>query len=142
MITKFGIHLKVQNINKSFKFYNSFGLKPCFAYGRKKFISKFKNKIPTVSENYNGIVFDISGSLLEIADGHIAVKQGIFKENIKSSKISAMIYVSSIRWVLNICNKNKYKISVLPKTYPWGTKEMVIKDPDGFVLVFIEKLSK
>jgi uncharacterized glyoxalase superfamily protein PhnB len=140
MVKQFGIHLKVKDINKSLKFYRLLKLKPCFAYGKKSFLKQFKNKVPVASEKYNGVVFEINNTLFEIADGHIAVKSNVFKEKIQSPKISAMIYVSSVNQILKLLKKNNYKISVFPKIYPWGTKELVVKDPDGFVLVFIEKL--
>lgn len=141
MITKFGVHIKVKSINKSLNFYSSFGLKPIFAYGNKNFTSKFKDICPSVKENYNGVTFKVGGSLLEIADGHIAVKKSTFKENIESSKISAMLHVKSLDKIMSICKEKTFKIFVDPKSYPWGTKEMVVKDPDGFVLVFIERLN-
>lgn len=141
MINQFGIHLKVKNIPQSLSFYKSFGFKEVFAYGDKVFLRRF-HKIPTAPEKYCGVVFGICDSLFEIADGHLAVKPKVFKEKITSPKISAMIHVRSVDTIKNICKKNKYRITVPIKTFPWGTKEIVIKDPDGFLLVFIEKLKK
>ena len=74
---------------------------------------------------------------MEIADGHRAVKAATFKEHINSSKISLMIKVDSLETIVNLCRKNKIDIAVSPRHYYWGTLEMVIKDPDGAVLVFI-----
>ncbi len=139
---KFGIHLKVKNIVKSLSFYQALGLKPCFAYGDKKFLKQFNNKIPTAQELYRGVSFDINGATLEIADGHLAVKSEVFKETINSSKVSAMINVPSLEKIEAICQSHSFNISVLPKIYPWGTREMVVKDPDRFVLVFIEKIKQ
>lgn len=142
MTIKFGIHNKVKNIDKSLKFYKNFGFEEVFAYGDKQFFSNLDKNIPKVPEKYRGVVFEIGGALLEIADGHIAVKAEVFKETIKSSKLSAMVHVDSVDEVLKISKKNNYKIAAEPKIFPWGTREVVIKDPDGFVLVFIEKLKK
>lgn len=140
MIAKFGIHLKVKDINKSLAFYKSFDLKPVFAYGNKVFLSQFKN-IPTVTEKYRGVTFDVNGALIEIADGHLAIKLKVFQETIFSSKISAMLYVKSVNEVVKICNKNNYEIAVPIQEFPWGTKEVVVIDSDGFVLVFIERVA-
>lgn len=135
---KFGVHIKVTNIKKSYKFYKALGFKEVFAYGPKEFIKQFKN-IPSAPENYRGVTFEVGTSLLEIGDGHLAVKPETFTEKIKSSKISAMLQVESIDPILKICQGNNIKIAVEPREFPWGTKEVVLKDPDGFVLVFIEK---
>jgi uncharacterized glyoxalase superfamily protein PhnB len=139
MFTKFGIHIKVKDINASKNFYLALGFKPVFCYGNENIRREFTN-IPNVSEKYNGIVFEIGSSLLEIADGHLAVKPDVFKREIQSSKISAMMDVNSIEELLAVCKNESIEISVPPKDFPWGTREVVIKDPDGFVLVFIEKI--
>jgi uncharacterized glyoxalase superfamily protein PhnB len=141
MLNKFGVHIKVKDINKSYKFYKAFELKPVFTYGSDKWLEIVKKDFPTVGsapEKYNGVTFELGNSLLEIADGHIAVKKETFLETITSSKVSAMIDVDSVDEVVNICNKNDFEIAVDPKDYPWGTREVVIRDPDGFILVFRE----
>jgi len=142
MINQFGIHVKVKNFESSYQFYRRLGFKPVFAYGKVSFLSKLEKQIPRVNEIYNGVTFQIGNALFEIADGHMAVKKKVFKKNIDNSKISAMIQVSSLKSIMNVCNKYNYPIAVQPKIYPWGTQELVIKDPDGFVLVFIEKIKK
>lgn len=142
MINQFGIHLKVKDIKKSLDFYTKFGLKPIFAYGDNKFLSQFNNKIPSAKEKYRGVTFSINNALFEIADGHLAVKPKTFKETIQSSKISTMLYVDSVDKIIKLCRRNSFPIASPLKKYPWGTKEIVIKDPDGFVLVFIEKINK
>lgn len=141
MIHQFGIHLKVRDINRSFSFYKLFGFKEIFGLGNKTFLSELDPKIPKVKENYNGVIFEIGNALFEIADGHVAVRPEVFKEKIPSSKISTMIYVDSVADVVKICKENKIKVLVPIKEYYWGTREVVIKDPDGFVLVFIEKIN-
>ena len=142
IIKGFGIHLKVTNITTSYRFYKLFDFQPVFVYGNKIFTNQFNNNIAKADEKYHGIVFNINGTIFEIADGHLAVKPQIFKNRVKNSKISAMLYVNSVETIVKICQKNSIPIIVNPKIYPWGTREVVIKDPDGFVLVFIEKLPK
>jgi len=34
------------------------------------------------------------------------------------------------------------KPSSIPRDWPWGNREFVIRDPDGYKLVFCEKLGK
>ena len=142
MIHQFGIHLKVSDINRSFSFYKLFGFKEVFGMGSREFLAKLDTTIPQVNEKYNGVVFAIGNALFEVADGHAAVRPEVFKEMILNSKISAMIYIDSVDTIKAICTANSIKIAVPIKEYYWGTREIVVKDPDGFVLVFIERLKK
>lgn len=139
MITKFGIHIKVSNLDRSYKFYKSLGFKEVFAYGPKDFLGTLDKSISTAPEKYRGIVFELGDRPFEIADGHLAVKPGVFKEPITSSKVSVMLHVDSLSTILNACKEYNIEIAVPPRKFHWGTAELVIKDPDGFVLVFIEK---
>lgn len=142
-MNKFGIHIKTKDIQKSYRFYKAFRFKPFFAYGNSKWQEQVKNDfkgLTTVDENYEGITFEFNGALLEIANGHIAVKPEVFKESIPSSKVSAMIDTDSIEDIVSICKQYDIKITVEPKDYYWGTREVVITDPDGFILVFRQKI--
>lgn len=140
LIKKFGVHIKVSNIETSYKFYKALGFNECFAYGDKDFLTKLDRKTPTAQEKYQGVVFELGESLFEIADGHLAVKPEIFKQKIETSKISAMLHLDSLTTIIAACKKNNIPIAVPPRKFPWGTRELVIKDPDGFVLVFIERV--
>ncbi|MBI2356670.1 VOC family protein [Candidatus Dojkabacteria bacterium] len=144
-ITKFGIHIKSKDLQSSYDFYKAFNLKAIFAYGNEEWTEKVKGDFPeigTAPEKYQGCTFEIGNSLLEVADGHIAVKPEVFKEEIPSSKVSAMIDTDSIDEIVQICAKNNFEIASEPKEYYWGTREVVVKDPDGFILVFREPLKK
>ena len=132
MINSVGIHVKVRDFNKSYRFYRNLGFKPIFECGPEK----------KVVEDYNGAVFEHSGTRLEIADGHRAVKPEVFKESITSSKISLMIGVDRLTDVIRLCSKHKIKIEVGVRHYYWETLELVVKDPDGLVLVFITPYSE
>lgn len=127
MINSIGTHIKAADFQKSKTFYLSLGFKPIFEYGPDC----------QVQEDYSGIVFEAGGGVLEIANGHRAVKTATFKERVHSSKISLMIKVDSLETIQKLCQKNKINIAVLPRHYYWNTLEMVVKDPDGTVLVFI-----
>jgi predicted lactoylglutathione lyase len=126
MINSIGVHIKVKDFEKSVIFYEALGFNKVFEYGPGK----------EVVEDYSGIVFDVGGTNLEIADGHRAVKQEVFKEEVKSSKISLMVGVKSLKNVIEVCNKEYIDIAVGPRHYYWGKLELVLKDPDGTVLVF------
>jgi predicted lactoylglutathione lyase len=132
MIKSLGTHIKVKDLEKSKNFYNALGFKKVFEYGPGT----------DVEEDYNGIVFEHANCKLEIADGHRAVKPEIFRQKVSSSKISLMIYINSLSDIINRCKKSKIKILVKPRHYYWGTLELVVKDPDGVVLVFIAPYSK
>lgn len=143
IIKSFGIHLKVADFDKSYKFYKDFGLKEIFAYGTEDFTAKIaKQGIPTAPERYRGVSFDINHAVLELGENHIAIKPEVFKERISSSKVSAMLDVDSVAEVEKICQKNSYEIAVAARDFPWGTRELVVRDPDGFILVFREFLKK
>ena len=132
MINGAGVHIKVNNFEKSLKFYTSLGFIKVFEYGPGK----------SVEEKYHGAVFEHGEFKFEIADGHRAVKPEVFNEQVKSSKISLMLYVGSLEEIIKKCEKNKINIVVPPRHYYWGTLELVIKDPDGVVLVFIAPYNK
>ncbi len=140
-ITGFGTHLKVADIEKSGKFYESLGFKPVFAYGDEKFRASLPKGLPSAPERYRGMTFQIGeNAKLEIADGHIAVKdKGCFKETIKSPKLSAMVNVKSL---LPLFKNPNIKITFPVRHYYWGTLEAAFRDPDGFVLVFIAPYSE
>jgi len=128
----FGVHIKVRNFKKSYDFYKALGFKRTFEYG------------PTflVKEQYQGAVFTWRDVTIEIADGHRAVKREIFQETILSSKVSLMIHVDSISQLLERCKSNDIELAVGPRHFYWGTIEVVVKDPDGLVLVFIAPYSE
>lgn len=131
-INQLGIHIKVANFKKSKAFYEALRFQKIFEYGPDK-----KTK-----EDYNGITFQVGTTKLEIADGHRAVKPEVFREPIRSSKVSLMVNVDRISAVLNLCKQRNIPIAVGPRHYYWGTLEVVVKDPDGLVLVFIAPYSK
>lgn len=53
-----------------------------------------------------------------------------------------MIWVDSISELINQCTKASIPLAVDPRHYYWGTLEVVVKDPDGLVLVFIAPYSE
>lgn len=132
MIRGIGTHIKVKNFSKSENFYTNLGFKKIFEFGPKK----------EAKEDYSGVIFEHFGCKLEIADGHNAVNPKVFKESIQSSKVSMMIYVDSLEEIIRNCRKHKIEIEVGTRHYYWGTLELVIKDPDGLVLVFIQPYNK
>jgi len=131
-ITGIGTHIKVKNFSKSFAFYKALGFRQVFAYGPRQ----------KMKEDYNGVVFEHNGCKLEIAEGHRAVKPDVFQEKVHSSKISLMISVENLADILERCKKSQFPIAVRPRHYYWGTLELVVKDPDGVVLVFVSPYSK
>lgn len=132
MITGIGTHINVKDFEESAKFYKNLGFKKVFEYGPTK----------KAKEDYNGMIFEHAGGKLEIADGHRAVKGEIFKEKIQSSKMSLMIAVDSIVEIIHRCKLHKIPLAVGPRHYYWGTLEVVVKDPDGVVVVFVAPYSK
>lgn len=131
-MTQLGIHIKVRDFKKSERFYSLLGFKKIFEYGPEK----------EIKEDYSGAVFEVGGGLIEVANGHRAVSEEVFQEPILNSKTSLMVKVSRLSPLLKKCKNNGIKIAVAPRHYYWGTIEFVVKDPDGFVIVFICPYSK
>lgn len=133
--TGLGVHLKVKDIKKSRDFYEGLGFVPVFGYGDDDFRATLPEGCGSAPERYHGVTYQLSdSSQLEIADGHIAVKPEVFQESIGSPKVSAMVKMKSI---MPIAEKLKSLTNYPVKKYYWGTIEVAVKDPDGFVLIFI-----
>ena len=146
LITGLGVHIKVRSIAESRRFYENFlELTPVFAYGDEKFLKTVPSGVPTAPERYSGITYEISGGAkIEIADGHIAVdKPEIFADRIESPKVSAMFNVSSLVPLLQKgIHKRKGKEDKGVMIYYWDTLELVVRDPDGWVIVLIAPKSQ
>ena len=128
MIKAIGTHIKVSDFAKSLAFYKALGFKKVFEYGPDK----------EVKEAYNGVDFEHNDCVLEIADGHRGVKPEVFNQMVTSSKISLMITVDKIQDIIEKCKQNNIPLAVEPRHYYWGKLEVVVKDPDGTVLVFVQ----
>jgi hypothetical protein len=138
--TGIGIHLKVKDIEASRTFYEKLGFTPVFGYGSEEFRKTLPQGCPSAPERYQGVSYKLADDAeLEIAHGHIAAKPEVFGETITSAKISAMIRVKSIAPVIETY-KDKIKFPV--RHYYWNSLEVVLRDPDGFVLVFIAPFSE
>jgi catechol 2,3-dioxygenase-like lactoylglutathione lyase family enzyme len=137
--TGLGIHVKVKDIQASRAFYEGLGFQPVFGYGDEAFRKSLPEGCGSAPEKYHGITYHLKdGADYEIADGHIAAKPEVFGEEITSGKVSAMIKVESIVPVLE---QQKDRIKFPVRKYYWGTIEAALRDPDGFVLVFIAPAS-
>lgn len=137
--SRFGIHIKTKNFGSSLDFYTKLGFEPVFAYGPAEFLKVYTG-VPNAPEKYRGISFAIGDAILELGEDHIAIKKEVFQEVIKSSKVSAMVDVESVAEIRKVCETNKFEIAKAEVDYPWGTRELVVRDPDGFIIVFREKL--
>lgn len=131
MLESAGIHVKVKDFERSKAFYGKLGFKKIFEYGPGQI----------VDEDYSGATFLLGSFTLEIANGHRAVDEKTFKEDILSSKVSLMVKVPKLSKLLKVCYQNNIELAVKPRHYYWGTLEAVIKDPDGLVIVFIAPYS-
>lgn len=143
MIAGIGVHIKVANFAKSKAFYEALGFGKAFEYGPDKTFEKDpQGNLLSAPEVYRGMVFQHGGGKLEIAGGHRAVKPAVFKERVSTSKLSLMINAERIGDLIARCKKASIPLAVGPRHYYWGTLEVVVKDPDGVVLVFIAPYSE
>jgi catechol 2,3-dioxygenase-like lactoylglutathione lyase family enzyme len=140
VINKFGTHIKVADIERSRRFYESLGFKPISAYGDEAFRSSLPDGVLTFPEAYRGISFGIGDSAeLEIAEDHVGLEdKSVFAQTIGGNKVSAMVRVDS---VLPLFDNPEVQITFPVRKYYWDTIEVAFRDPDGFVLVFIAKYS-
>jgi catechol 2,3-dioxygenase-like lactoylglutathione lyase family enzyme len=140
-ITGFGTHIKVADMAKSREFYVSLGFIPVFAYGSEEFRASLPEGLASAPEKYQGMTFNIGESgVLEIAEDHIAIKdKNVSKEVITSPKVSAMVKVES---VTPLFTNPLVNIKFPVRHYYWGTIEVALRDPDGYVLLFIAPYSE
>lgn len=137
--TGLGIHVKVKDIAKSREFYESIGFRPVFGYGDDEYRATLPEGCPSAPERYRGVTYRLSDDIeFEIADGHIAVKSEVFEEEVTSPKVSGMVRVKSL---VPIAEQLKDRIDFPVRKYYWGSLEIALRDPDGFVLVFIAPFS-
>lgn len=142
LVTGLGVHLKVASVAESRNFYEEFlELSPVFAYGSEEFLATIPQGVPTAPERYQGVTYEVpGGAKIEIADGHIAVRDSdVFRDRIVSPKVSAMIQVTSL---VPLLQKGVFGPKGPLTKYYWGTIEMVVRDPDGWVIVLIAPFSE
>jgi len=144
-----GVHVKVSDIGNSRDFYEGvLDLIPVFGYGDDEFRKTLPEAIPSVTgdglpgapERYRGVTYEPTPqSPLEIADGHIAVPDpNVFKTPMPGPKITAMLRAESL---IPIVRDKGVRPKFPVRHYYWGTIEIALKDPDGFVIIVIAPYS-
>jgi catechol 2,3-dioxygenase-like lactoylglutathione lyase family enzyme len=128
-ISHLGVNHKVRDFKRSRAFYEAFGFQVLFEFG------------PHVEQGskFRGLFYQVGDALLEISEGHMAVKPEVFGQPVTSSKVSLMVYVESLAPVLDTCKEHSFEISVEPRWFPWGQIGVVLKDPDGLVIAFLSE---
>jgi len=145
-----GIHLKVADLSASRAFYEGvLDLAPVFGYGSPEFRRTLPSEIASVTgdglpgapERYCGVTYEPTPqSPIEIAEGHIAVPDPkVFRDRILTPKVSAMMRVDSL---LPLARDKGIRPKFPVRHYYWGTLEMALKDPDGFVIILIAPYSE
>jgi predicted lactoylglutathione lyase len=119
-----GIICLVKDLEKSAEFYEALGF-------------EFKKSIPSVS-----MTAYLNWFWVELlSEDKIVTKE--FKEDVKATKKGAGQYIH-----ISVENVDDYYKKLLikglkplgePQDYPWGRREFVIQDPDGYKLVFFKK---
>jgi len=138
--TGIGVHVKVRDIEASRHFYEDLGFVPAFGYGDESFRATLPEGCPSAPERYRGVTYKLCDNAeLEIAEGHVAVRPEVFREEILSPKVSGIIRVRSVMPVIEqLSNVIKFPV----RKYYWGSIEVAVRDPDGFVLIFIAPYSE
>lgn len=130
MIKSMGTVIKTKDYAKSRKFYETLGFEVIFEIGPGKKIESGSDQVVIFGSE--------SGGKFELTDAHPAIKPGVFQEDVRSSKISMMFEVDSLAEIIKRAESIGVKPAVPVRHYYYGTLEVVYKDPDGMVLVFIE----
>jgi catechol 2,3-dioxygenase-like lactoylglutathione lyase family enzyme len=138
-IKKIGTHIKVSNFAESRAFYLALGFQPLYEYAPTREVTATSGP-----EEGSLIIFatEDGTALLEIGDSHPAIKPEVFKERVLSSKVSLMVHVETLEEIIERAEKAKIAIAKAPVNFEWGTTELVIQDPDGFVVVFITQTTE
>ena len=119
VITALGINLKVADLVRSQAFYEAIGFQQLGAFE-------------------GGVIYGVGGvTLLELNASHPAVAAEVFPSRITTAKTSLMVHVPSLLPVLAAAERAHIPLAVPPRRFPWKTIEVVVRDPDGFVVVFI-----
>jgi hypothetical protein len=131
-LSHLGVNLKVRDFGRSKAFYDAFGFPILFEFG------------PQAEEQskFRGLFYQVGDTLVEISEGHMAVKPEVFERPIQNAKVSLMVYVESLIPVLDICETHEFDIRVPPREFPWGQIGVIVKDPDGFVIAFLSEVSE
>lgn len=133
MIKSIGTVIKTKNYQKSRTFYEALGFKVIFEIGPDKEIKSGNDQVVIYGSE--------TGGKFELTDAHPAIKPGVFQDTIKSSKISMMFEVDSLVDIIAGAKSIGVEPAVEVRHYYYGTLEVVFKDPDGVVIVFIEPYS-
>jgi catechol 2,3-dioxygenase-like lactoylglutathione lyase family enzyme len=130
-LSKLGVNLKVRDFARSKAFYDAFGFRLLFEFG------------PGLPGNspFRGLFYEVGNALLEVSEGHLAVRPEVFATPVQTSKVSLMIYVPSLVPILDIIEQRQVEVSVKPRQFPWGQMGVIVKDPDGLVLAFLSDAS-
>lgn len=129
MIKSIGTVIKTRDFARSRAFYLALGFQVMFEIGPDKEIKSKDSVVIFGSE---------TGGKFELTDAHPAIKPSVFQEIVPSSKISMMFEVDSLADILARARTMGLEPAVPVRHYYYGTLEVVFKDPDGVVLVFIE----
>lgn len=138
-IKKIGTHIKVSNFTESRAFYLALGFQPIWESA-----PDLEQTSTSGPEEGSLVIFatEDGTALLEIGDSHPAINPEVFKERVPSSKVSLMVHVSSLEEIIDRAEQAKIAITRQPVNFEWGTTELVMRDPDGFVVVFIAQTTE
>lgn len=134
MIKSMGTVVKTKDFAKSREFYVGLGFRIDFEIGPDKEIRSGDDRVVIFGSE--------SGGKFELTDAHPAIKPSTFAETVASSKISMMFEVESLGDIMERAKRMGYEPAVEARHYYYGTLEVVYKDPDGMVIVFIEPYTK
>lgn len=124
MISISGIVSYVKDIDKTAEFYESLGFR----------VSKRDSSLLSVRLNRFWLDF-----LPQDLEDKPKFKKEARLEN-KGAGQFLYIKVESVDKFYELVLSKKLKPSSVPRNWPWGNREFVVRDPDGYKLVFFQKV--
>ncbi len=119
-----GLTFYVSNLNKTLKFYQDLGF------------TKVSSDDKTAALRLNWFILDFVSSKKE-------EKKEFKKEanaKIKGAGLYITIGVEDVDAIYKEVIRKGYKPSSEPRDWPWGAREFALRDPDGYKLIFSQKI--
>ena len=95
-----------------------------------------------VQESSDGVRIKMGNFTLAFLDEKTTPIQNESGKTPKGLGIYTYVEVDDADWHFAFIKKNGVTPRTEPKTWPWGKREFVVKDPDGYKIVFYSAVRK
>ena len=84
--------------------------------------------------------FTIEAVLGPTEEGMVGSSNDLDQQQIKGCGMFILVEVDNVDSYYDLTLTKNVKASTVPKTWSWGRREFVVRDPDGYKLVFYQKV--